>query len=132
MNVMKLVRFLAILIMPLMLQACASHDSAIGSKGTGISVTYDASYDKTWDASLEAVNETGGSIVSKDKETGKVAASYGVTAFSWGERVALFVKSIGKKQTEVEVVSKRAVAVNVTAADWEPKIHSKIKDKLTK
>jgi hypothetical protein len=46
-----------------------------------------------------------------------VLAEYGVSAFSWGERVGVFSRRAGKGETRVEVVSKRAVAVNVTAKD---------------
>ena len=123
---MKTIKIIAISIIALSLQACASHDAARGARGTGQKEIYAASYDRTWDASISAVETTGGKIVESNKEKGDILASYGVTAFSWGERVAVFLKSIGTKQTEVEVATKRAVATNITAKNWDAKLHGTI------
>lgn len=113
------------------LHACATVDAAKTAEGSGTVKTYAANYDKTWNVSKSAVETTGGDIVEENKKEGRIVASYGVSAFSWGERVALFLKSLGNKSTQVEVVSKRAVGMNVTASNWEPKLHQKIEEELS-
>ena len=127
---MKSLKYVILALIGLSLQACAAADSAKYAKGQGMTQVYAASYDDTWDASIAAVDVTSGTIVEQDKTAGSIVAKYGVTAFSWGERVAVFLKSLGKNQTEVEVVSKRAVGVNVTAANWEDDIHENISKTL--
>jgi hypothetical protein len=53
------------------------------------------------------------------------------SAFSWGENVAIFVEPIdGKIQTRVEVVNKRALATNITAADWGTRILQSLDKRL--
>lgn len=129
---MKNFRILAAMFLVCVLPACASSNAAKTAKGSGQSVVYNAAYDKTWNASINAVEATGGEIVEQDKVKGDIVATYGVSAFSWGERVAVFLKSLAKNKTEVEVVSKRAVGMNVTAANWQDDIHQKIADNLSK
>lgn len=129
---MNLLKIFGALALVLMLPACASVDVAKNAQGAGTSAVYNASYDKTWDASIQAVQATGGGVVEQDKAAGTIAAKYGVSAFSWGERVALFLKSLGNNKTQVEVVSKRAVGVNVTASNWEDEIHQGISSNLSK
>ncbi|MGH1398039.1 MAG: DUF3568 family protein [Alphaproteobacteria bacterium] len=123
---MKTLRIALIVLVALNLQACASANHAKNAQGEGIKMVYSASYDNTWDASIAAIAATNGKIVEQDQKQGVIAASYGVTAFSWGERVALFLKTLTSKKTEVEVVSKRAVATNITAADWVADIHQEL------
>ena len=127
---MNFTKMFFISVLSLGLHACATVDAARQERGSGLVKTYPESFEKTWAASLDAVESTGGRIVEKNPQDGDIIASYGVSAFSWGERLAIFLKSIGSKKTEVEVVSKRAVGVNVTATDWAPKIHQEIEEAL--
>jgi predicted thioesterase len=54
-----------------------------------------------------------------------------ISAFSWGENVAIYVEDVaGKVKTRVEVVNKRALSVNITAADWESKILEELDKRL--
>ncbi|HPD82880.1 MAG: hypothetical protein R3D88_03220 [Alphaproteobacteria bacterium] len=128
---MQTYKLIFVIFLTLNLQACASSNAAKTAQGSGLTKTYAASYDATWNASINAVNATYGEVVEENKEEGNIVATYGVTPFSWGERVAVFLKSLGSKETEVEVVSKRAVSTNITAANWEPKIHDKISEELS-
>ncbi len=50
---------------------------------------------------------------------------------SYGENVAIFVEKVDESQTKVEVVSKRTLATNITAADWAPRIHKRLAELLT-
>jgi hypothetical protein len=64
---------------------------------------------------------------------GYILAQRGITAFSYGENVAIFVESVnGVTRTRVEVVSKKAMATNVFAPDWSKEILDKLDEKLKK
>jgi len=72
---------------------------------------------------IETVRSSGLALVSENKERGSVLAQGAISAFSWGENVAIYVEDVGGKvRTRVEVVNKRALATNITAADWESRI----------
>ncbi|GAC1527841.1 MAG: hypothetical protein NVS3B11_28560 [Collimonas sp.] len=50
-----------------------------------------------------------------------------MSAFSYGENVAMFVEPSGSKdKTKVEVVSKKTLATNVFATNWETVILDKL------
>ena len=123
-------RIFMVLIATCGLTACASTDAARGQSGTGLSQKYAAGYEKAWNTSLSVVENSGGEVVEANKNEGEILVSYGVTAFSWGERVGVFVKPINKNTTEIEVVSKRAIGANITAKDWGPKLHKQLEQVL--
>lgn len=109
---------------------CASVETAKASLDTGVSKTYPHSYDIVWEAALKALTDLGISVSSQDKATNTITGSKGISAFSWGERVALRVTSEGDNQTRVEVISKRAAAFNITASDWTGDILQRIGNTL--
>ncbi|MGH1456655.1 MAG: hypothetical protein ACRBDI_07730 [Alphaproteobacteria bacterium] len=123
-------KLLLIMCVPFALNACASVDAAKDEKGLGLTKTYNVGFDTAWTASTAAIQDTGGKVVETSKETGTILASYGVSAFSWGERVGVYLNTVNENSTQIEVASKRAVGMNVTATDWEPKIHAKIGENL--
>jgi hypothetical protein len=66
-------------------------------------------------------------VASDNKAEGTILVDHGASAFSWGERVAIFVERIGTKgNSRVEVVSKGALGVNITATDWARQIHERL------
>lgn len=102
---------------------CSTLADAQASKGTGSSKVYNKPFDVVWGAVIETVRSSGLALVSDNKETGSILAQGGISAFSWGENVAIYVEDVGGKvRTRVEVVNKRALATNITAADWESRI----------
>jgi len=110
---------------------CATLADAQSAKGTGSVKVYDQPYDVVWNAVVETVNASSLDIVTVNKNEGSILAQGAISAFSWGENVAIFVESVeGKVQTRVEVVNKRAVPVNVTASDWEAGIFESLDKRL--
>jgi len=65
-------------------------------------------------------------VASENGATRYVLAQRGLTAFSMGENVAIFVRKKTKTSSEVEVVSKKAIATNVFAPDWLDDIHKEL------
>ena len=102
---------------------CSTLADAQASRGTGISKVYEKPYDVVWNAVIETVRSSGLALVAENKVKGSVLAQGAISAFSWGENVAIYVEDVGGKiRTRVEVVNKRALATNITAADWESRI----------
>ena len=102
---------------------CSTLADARAAKGQGAYRIYDKEYIVVWNAALNTVKNTDLALVTDDKEQGMILAQRGMTAFSYGENVAIFIEPInGFVKTRVEVVNKRALATNITAANWEAKI----------
>jgi len=57
-------------------------------------------------------------------------AQRGMSAFSYGENIALFVKKQNDTACTVEVVSKKAMSTNIFATDWTQDIHKEISQQL--
>lgn len=121
----KIISILSIFV----LAGCASLNDAKDAKGQGVKQTYNKPYDTVWDKTIEVVQESKLELVSKDKENGEILAKKGVSAFSYGENVAVFLKK-SETETTVEVVSKKALAANITAKDWTKDIFQELDKKL--
>ena len=110
---------------------CSTLADAKAGRGTGRSRVYDHGFDEVWDAAVEVIFDTSLDLVSEDKANGTILAQRGMTGFSYGEDVAVFVEEFnGEVRTRVEVVSKRALATNITAPNWEPRILRALDRKL--
>lgn len=102
---------------------CATLADAQAAKGSGATRVYDKPYDTVWKAVVETVKTSDLALVSENKDKGTLLAQGAISAFSWGENVAIFVEDVGgKAKTRVEVLNKRALATNITAKDWETRI----------
>src|SRR5690606_18980843 len=83
------------------LSACASSKD-LGAGKTGKSFTVSGhSYDKVWDAAIAGVNATKGNqklevekvlnITNQDKAAGRIEANTGMSLWSYGEVVGVFI-----------------------------------------
>lgn len=109
---------------------CTTLADARNAEGTGVKQTYSKDYDQVWKASISSLNSLGLAIASENKSDGYILAQRGMTAFSYGENIAVFVKRRGDKQVSVEVVSKKAMTTNVFAPDWTGDIFNRISSQL--
>lgn len=125
-----LVTFFAAAIL-LSASGCSTLADARAAKGSGVSRTYAASQDEVWKAVPSVLVAIGLQLVSDNKQEGYILAQRGITAFSYGENVAIFVESIGGvTKTRVEIVSKKVMATNIFAPSWENDILNKLDEKL--
>jgi hypothetical protein len=127
----KFVTLVLVLLAVTLNSGCATLADAQAAKGSGTSKVYDRPYDVVWNAVIESVKSSGLALVSENKEKGIILAQGAISGFSWGENVAVFVEDVGGKiKTRVEVVNKRALATNITAADWERRIFEDLDKRL--
>lgn len=105
---------------------CTTLNDARNAKGKGRSSTYEAPFETVWEKTRIAVADTGLSIANENKEGGYILAQKGLTAFSYGENVAVFVDKIDATRTKVEVVSKKAMGTNLFATNWEKPILDRV------
>ena len=111
---------------------CTTLGDARKAEGEGVKRTYQATFKQTWDASLASLTRLKLSIASENQEKGYILAQRGMSAFSYGENIALFVKRQNDAACTVEVVSKKAMATNIFAPDWSEDINKEIAMRLRK
>jgi uncharacterized lipoprotein len=109
---------------------CSTIADARNARGRGTSRIYNASFDTVWSIAPKAINELGLSVAGENKEEGYILGQKGLTAFSYGENVAVFVEKVNDERTKVEVVSKKTLATNVIAWNWEKPILDKLSEML--
>lgn len=113
-----------------LISGCTTLADARNAEGTGMKQVYSKEYEQVWKASISALNSLGLAVASENKSDGYILAQRGMSAFSYGENIAIFVKKRGDKQTTVEVVSKKAMSTNVFAPDWTGDIFNRISAQL--
>ena len=101
---------------------CNTLADARTAKGTGPFKVYNAPAETIWNAMPEIIKEAGLDYVAENRAEGYVLAQRGITVFSYGENVAIFIKALENDKTRVEIVSKKSMATNVLAPNWSKKI----------
>lgn len=122
--------FMLLVLLLLLVSGCATLADASSARGQGKSRVYDTSFDTVWNTVPEAVNELGLRVASKNRQEGCILATKGMTAFSYGENVAVFVEKVDDERTKVEVVSKKTMGTNIFAWNWEKPILDKLSEML--
>lgn len=125
-----MIRTAAIVLALSLLSACTTPSDVVNAKGEGKTVVYEKKYDEVWNAAALSVYDLRLNILVNDKKTGKIIAMRGAGGFTAGENVAVFVEQITPEKTSVEVVSKKALATNITARDWTNHIFAQLNTKL--
>jgi hypothetical protein len=118
---------------------CTTLADARAAKGSGQSRVYDASFERVWDTVPEVLKELGLREEGNNKAAGYVVAQRpmelvrGTALARPDENVAIFIEKVnGVPKTRVEVVSKKAVVINVFARSWETRILDKLAEDLRK
>ena len=106
--------FLAIIV-----SGCASTETVKEAKGQGVSRAYHQAYEPVYNATLAAAKTKQLEVVESDKASGRLILSHGITLWSWGERIAVFIKPMAANSTEVEIVSKPVLAPLNFPPDWQ-------------
>ena len=127
---MKRLAVLMAVLALVVVQGCATMADARYARGEGQSQVFNAPFDTVWKAVPQALASLGLPVAADNKQDGYILAERGITAFSWGEKVAVFVDRAGDNRTKVEVVSKRAMATNVLAPDWGPEVLQRVEQVL--
>ena len=123
---MKWIKLILTLLTILIATGCTTLKDSISAKGTGPYKVYAAPKEEVWVATLDAVKYSDLDLISESKPSGTILAQRGMTAFSYGENVAIFVEEETENSCRVEVVSKRALATNIVAPDWSETIFERL------
>ncbi len=109
---------------------CASTETVKKDKGQGLSKIFQNSYEQVYNATLAAAETKKLEVVENDKANGRIILSHGVTLWSWGERIAVFLKPLAANSTEVEIVSKPVLSPLNFPPDWQKNLFEQIATEL--
>jgi hypothetical protein len=113
------VSFFAVFLLAILATGCASTETVKEAQGQGVSRVFQFAYDPVFDATVAAAKTKELKVVESDKGTGRIVLSHGVTLWSWGERIAVFIKHVTDNSTEVEIVSKPVLSPLNFPPDWQ-------------
>ena len=122
----------AILAVVLTITGCSTLADTRNAEGTGKKVTYSKSVDEVWPLAILALQDVGLDVIEVNKAQGFITAKRNMTAFSYGENVAIFVRPASANGTSVEVLSKKVLATTVFAPDWTEDIFKRLNNRLNK
>jgi hypothetical protein len=97
---------------------------SIASQGTEQKFPFP--YDDVFDGIVSVLPRIRFKLKSKDKVIGRISASTGASAFSWGENITIVVEKLGERDTLVSIASNLKVGMNVAGSHR----HAKNFDKL--
>jgi hypothetical protein len=122
---------ISIVISILLVSGCSTIETAKNAKGTGSKGYFTVSKSEVWPAMQAAVVVTGGSIKQKSESECMILASYAASAWSWGEKVAVFCHE-SENKIEVEVVNQATLKTSVTVTNNASKILQEISKRVNR
>jgi len=125
----KTVSVLAVLAL---MTGCSTLADTRNAEGTGKTITYSKNIDEVWPIALLALQDLGLDVIEVNRAQGYILAKRNISALSYGENVAIFVRPASAGKTNVEVLSKKVLATTVFAPDWTEDIFRRINIRLNK
>jgi hypothetical protein len=101
---------------------CSSPKTVANLEGKGTKQSFNYSYDAVWRAAVDAAQQGELQVLNADRERGVISARRGVQVETFGENVAIWVRSLGPAQTQVEVASRQAGPPVMWLKNWENEI----------
>ena len=114
--------WMAFLLGILGLTGCTTGKTVAKAQGSGEQVVYKAPFEVVWTAMPTLLTNVGLKLVSVNADKHVFLAKHGISGWSWGENVAIFVEQVKTNKTSVEVVTKRKLVTNITAQEWDEPI----------
>ena len=109
-------------VLALLAAGCSSPKTVANIEGKGTKQSFNYSYDTVWRAAVDAAQQGELQVLNADRERGFISARRGVQVETFGENVAIWVRSLGPAQTQVEVASRQAGPPVMWLKNWENEI----------
>lgn len=109
---------------------CATTQSVQNARGEGIKRLFPYDLDAVHAAVLAAARARDLAVVEGDRTSGQYVFASAMSWRSFGERIAVFVRTLSPRLTEVEVVSKPVLTPLNFPRDWELVVLNEIDSSL--
>ncbi len=110
---------------------CSTSRPAPEMHGQGLRQTYNAPFNATWKATVDAAHQDNLRIISADPQSGHISTHRAIPHTSSGENVGIWVTPISASQTAVEVVSRQAGPPTTSFKNWQMDILQTVSANLT-
>jgi hypothetical protein len=121
-----------VLMAMLVICGCSTTHTVSQMEGRGTKAVYNAPFDATWRAAVDAAQHGDLTIINADPSTGYISAKRGIHLESFGENVGIWVTRQGPAQTGVEVVSRQAGPPVLWIKNWEKRVQQAIAANLSR
>lgn len=121
---------LLVFVLCLGIAGCASSQSIKKLENQGTKQIFTATYEKVWEAAINACNRNSLTIKELDKENGYINADTPYRMESWGEVVGIWIRKIEDSKTQVSVVSRRVGPALLFKYNWEKPVLEGIENYL--
>jgi hypothetical protein len=124
-------RVLAVMILLsflILISGCATMNDVVRVKEAGTEGTtkvYPVNADQAWEISKAVFRWEGSDAIEEHKDEGYMLTSSGMNLVSWGAVMGAWIKPIDKGNTEVTVVTKRRLTINIATTLMESTFHKR-------
>ena len=129
---MKILSVLSPIALAILVAGCATQKQVATLEGHGTRRVYNATFDQTWRAAIDAAQRGDLEIIDADRAGGYISAHHRIQPYTFGENVGIWVRQAAAGQTEVEVVSRQAGPPVAWLKNWENDIQNSIAANLTR
>lgn len=89
----------------------------------GVTSTFDADYDTTYETALKVLSFQGADILEADKAKSRIFAKQGMShvgagTFSYGELLGLYFVKVTESETQIKFVQKRRSKMTIPTQEW--------------
>ncbi len=130
---MPKIRMLAMIVMAaLVAGGCSTMQDAVREhdEGGGTSATYAVSMDQAWKISKAVFRWEGCDAIEEHRDDGYMLTSSGQNMVSWGAVMGAWLTPVGNGATEVTVVTKRRLSMNVATTLTEGTFHKRFREAI--
>jgi len=125
---LKFVAVLGILVSLVTLNACSTMTDVVKAKEDGAEGTtkiYAVTMNQAWEISKTVFRWEGADAIEEHRDEGYMLTSSGPNLVSWGAVMGAWVKPVDQENTEVTVVTKRRITINVATTLTEGTFHNR-------
>ena len=116
--------YIVLILCMIMIVSCATMQSVVGQKKSGLTKTYSITKDEAYVISKKILMEAGASISQDNKEKGEIYAETGFEFGSYGTYIGVWIDSIGEKEVEVTVLTRKALATTIRTGLSQTQFHN--------
>lgn len=116
-----------ILIVFLGIAGCANLTHVIRQKeaGGGTTRVYPVGVDQAWDIAKTVFRWSGTDAIEEHRDEGYMLTSSGMNLVSYGAVMGAWVEPVGQEQTQVTIVTKRRLSLNIATTLTETTFHKR-------
>ena len=104
---------------------CATMGDVVKAKEEGTAKIYPVNEDQAWKIAKIVFRWEGADTIEEHRDEGYMLTSSGVNLVSWGAVMGAWINPVDEDNTQVTVVTKRRVSINLATTLRETKFHER-------